>query len=83
MGALAASVLLPGKKVPSVTSGIISESIAFSAKQLDKKFKHAADFGVTTTKKNGDTIAEYQTAIKSHLDNKATFEHETYLLVPE
>lgn len=83
MGALAALVLLPGKKIPSVTSGIISESIAFSAKQLDKKFKHAADFGVTTTKKNGDTIAEYQTAIKSHLDNKATFEHGTYLLVPE
>ncbi|MGM8792387.1 hemagglutinin repeat-containing protein [Enterobacter chuandaensis] len=82
-GALAASVLLPGKKIPNASSGIISESIAFSAKQLDKKFKHAADFGVTTTKKNGDTIAEYQTAIKSHLDNKVTYEHGTYLLVPE
>ena len=82
-GAMAASVLLPGKKIPNVSSEIISESIAFSAKQLDKKFKHAADFGVTTSKKNGDTIAEYQTAIKSHLDNKATFEHGNYLLVPE
>lgn len=36
-------------KTGTVSSGIISESIAFIAKQLDKKFKHATDFGVTTT----------------------------------
>ncbi|MFP1933772.1 colicin D domain-containing protein, partial [Lonsdalea quercina] len=82
-GGIVASIILPGKKVPNVSTGIISESVAFSTKQLDKKFKHAADFGVTTTRKNGDTIAEYQTAIKSHLDNKTTYEHGTYLLVPE
>ncbi|WP_312043914.1 colicin D domain-containing protein, partial [Erwinia sp.] len=67
----------------NINTGIISESISFSTKQLDKKFKHAADFGVTTTKKNSDTIAEYQTAIRSHLDNKKTYEHGTYLLIPE
>ncbi|WP_390254972.1 colicin D domain-containing protein [Brenneria goodwinii] len=82
-GGMLAGIILPGKKVPNVSTGIISESVAFSTKQLDKKFKHAADFDVTTTRKNGDTIAEYQTAIKSHLDNKATYEHGTYLLVPE
>jgi len=38
---------------------------------------------VVTTKKNGDTITQYQTAIKSHLDNKNTYEHGTYLLVPD
>ncbi|WP_420899434.1 colicin D domain-containing protein [Erwinia persicina] len=38
---------------------------------------------MTTTKKNGDTIIEYQTAIQSHLNNKTTYEHGTYLLVPE
>lgn len=82
-GGMLAGIILPGKKVPNVSTGIISESVAFSTKQLDKKFKHAADFDVTTTRKNGDTIAEYQTAIKSHLDNKTTYEHGTYFLVPE
>ncbi|PXW48287.1 colicin D domain-containing protein [Dickeya zeae] len=82
-GGILASILLPGKKVPDVNVGALSESVAFSAKQLDKKFKHAEDFGVVTTKKNSGTIAEYQTAIKSHLDDKSTYEHGTYLLVPE
>ena len=61
----------------------ISDNVAFSSKQLDKKFKHAGDFGVVTPKKNSETIAQYQTAIKSHLDNTSTYEHGTYLLVPE
>ncbi|WKV50843.1 hemagglutinin repeat-containing protein [Dickeya fangzhongdai] len=82
-GGMLASILLPGKKVPDVNVGALSESVAFSVKQLDKKFKHAEDFGVVTTKKNSGTIAEYQTAIKSHLDDKSTYEHGTYLLVPE
>ncbi|URN98713.1 adhesin [Leclercia adecarboxylata] len=82
-GGLLASIMLPGKKLPSAGTAIVSESVAFSAKQLDKEFKHASDFGVITTKKNGDTIAQYQTAIKSHLDDKTTYEHGTYLLVPE
>lgn len=82
-GGLLAGMMLPGKKLPNAGTAIISDSIAFSTKQLDKKFKHASDFGVITTKKNGDTIAQYQTAIKSHLDDKTTYEHGTYLLVPE
>ncbi|EIH4818521.1 VENN motif pre-toxin domain-containing protein, partial [Escherichia coli] len=82
-GGILASLILPGKKIPNAGATIVSDSVAFSAKQLDKKFKHASDFGVITTKKNSDTIAEYQAAIKSHLDNKTTYEHGTYLLVPE
>ena len=77
-----AGILIPGKKIPNIETVIVSDSVAFSAKQLDKKFKHASDFGVVTTKKNGDTIIEYQTAIKLHLDNTKTYEHGTYLLVP-
>lgn len=83
MGGLMAGLIIPGKKIPNAGTAIVSDSVAFSTKQLDKKFKHASDFGVVTTKKNGDTIIEYQTAIKSHLDNKTTYEHGTYLLVPE
>ena len=82
-GGLLASIILPGKKLPNAGTVIISDSVTFSTKQLDKKFKHASDFGVITTKKNGDTIVQYQTAIKSHLDDKTTYEHGTYLLVPE
>ncbi|HBC2943972.1 TPA: contact-dependent inhibition toxin CdiA [Escherichia coli O146] len=82
-GGILASLILPGKKIPNAGATIVSDSVAFSVKQLDKKFKHASDFGVITTKKNSDTIAEYQAAIKSHLDNKMTYEHGTYLLVPE
>ncbi|WP_431022125.1 colicin D domain-containing protein [Erwinia rhapontici] len=77
-----AGILIPGKKIPNIETVIVSDSVAFSAKQLDTKFKHASDFGVVTTKKNGDTIIEYQTAIKLHLDNTKTYEHGTYLLVP-
>ena len=82
-GGILASLILPGKKIPNAGATIVSDSVAFSVKQLDKKFKNASDFGVITTKKNSDTIAEYQAAIKSHLDNKMTYEHGTYLLVPE
>lgn len=73
-GGLIASIILPGKKVPNINVGVLSESVSFSTKQLDKKFKHAEDFGVITTKKNRETIAEYQSAIKAHLDSTTTKE---------
>ena len=50
----------------------------FSSKQLDKKFKHAADFGVDSTKKNPITLAQYEKAIKSHLSDAGTTEKGTY-----
>lgn len=53
-GGLLAGIILPGKKLPNAGASIISDSVAFSTKQLDKKFKHAIDFDVITTKKNPD-----------------------------
>ena len=50
-GGLLASIMLPGKKLPTAGAAIISDSVAFSTKQLDKKFKHAIDFDVVITKK--------------------------------
>ena len=82
-GGMLAGIILPGKKLPNVSTGIISESVAFSAKQLDKKFKHAIDFDITTTKKNPETIKQFETAIKNHMDDKATFEKGTYGFVKD
>lgn len=57
-------------------------SANFTSKQLDKKFKHAEDFGVSTTKKNPETLKQYQSALQSHLDDAATYQHGTYQYVP-
>ena len=54
----------------------------FSTSQLDKKFKHADDFGLSTTKKNPETLAQYQTAIESHLADPSTYANGTYQYVP-
>ncbi|MDR5834405.1 colicin D domain-containing protein [Caballeronia sp. LZ034LL] len=45
--------------------------MSFSKTQLDKKFKHAVDFGVTG-KKNGTNLEVFQQAMKSHLDSSST-----------
>ncbi|WP_244633779.1 VENN motif pre-toxin domain-containing protein, partial [Erwinia persicina] len=83
MGGLMAGILIPGKKIPDVGAVIVSDSVAFSAKQLDKKFKHAIDFDIVTTKKNPETLKQYETAIKSHLDDAATTENGTYGFVKD
>ncbi|QVB77104.1 hemagglutinin repeat-containing protein [Salmonella enterica] len=82
-GGLLASIMLPGKKLPSSGASIISDSVVFSTKQLDKKFKHAIDFDVITTKKNPDTLKQYETAIKNHLNDKSTSENGTYGFVKD
>ncbi|WP_368540970.1 hemagglutinin repeat-containing protein [Enterobacter soli] len=82
-GGLLAGILLPGKKLPTAGTAIISDSVAFSTKQLDKKFKHAIDFDVVTTKKNPDTLKQYETAIKNHLNDKSTSENGTYGFVKD
>ncbi|PQL07319.1 hemagglutinin repeat-containing protein [Pantoea ananatis] len=82
-GGMLAGIILPGKKLPTVSTSIISERVAFSAKQLDKKFKHAIDFDITTTKKNPETIKQFETAIKNHMADKATFEKGTYGFVKD
>jgi hypothetical protein len=50
---------------------------------VEKKWKHASDFGITTTHKNPTTLAQYQSAIRSHLDDHATVEKGTYLYVKD
>jgi filamentous hemagglutinin len=55
----------------------------FPTKQLDKKFKHANDFGLSTTKKNPETLAQYKKTLESHVNNPATYRHGTYQYVPD
>uniref|UniRef100_UPI0036F38D02 S-type pyocin domain-containing protein n=1 Tax=Serratia liquefaciens TaxID=614 RepID=UPI0036F38D02 len=50
----------------------------FTRKQLDKKFKHASDFGIADTKKNSVTLTQYRDAIEAHLKDKNTVEKGTY-----
>lgn len=54
------------------------DSGRFTRKQLDKKFKHAADFGVADTKKNSDTLTKYRDALEAHLVDPGTVERGTY-----
>jgi hypothetical protein len=61
----------------------IENLATFPTTQLDKKFKHASDFGLQTTKKNGETLGQYGSALKDHLSDAATYSHGTYLFVPE
>jgi len=77
----AAAEVATAEKPPRPTDGVKVKSI-FSTEQLDKKFKHAPDFGVNTTKKNPQTLAQYKDALQSHLDDVETFEHGTYLHSP-
>uniref|UniRef100_UPI00190F370B colicin D domain-containing protein n=1 Tax=Cellvibrio mixtus TaxID=39650 RepID=UPI00190F370B len=55
----------------------------FSSKQLDKKFKHAADFGVDSTKKNPATLSQYEKALRDHLSDSNTVEKGTYGFVKD
>lgn len=57
--------------------------IAFTSTQLDRKFKHAPDFGVVTTKKNADTLGQFEEALIDHMNDAGTYAHGTYLPVPD
>jgi len=54
------------------------DSGRFTRKQLDKKFKHASDFGIADTKKNRVTLTQYRDAIEAHLKDRDTVEKRTY-----
>ncbi|EGP6413105.1 colicin-D, partial [Salmonella enterica] len=54
------------------------DSGRFTRKQLDRKYKHAIDFGVSDTKKNGETLTKFRDAIEAHLADKETVEKGTY-----
>lgn len=69
-----ADLLVVGVKGNSVAEALTG----VAQKQLDKKFKHASDFGVVTTKKNSETLAQYESAIKAHMSATATTQQGTY-----
>jgi Colicin D. len=54
------------------------DSGRFTRKQLDRKYKHAGDFGVSDTKKNRETLTKFRDAIEAHLADKETVEKGTY-----
>ena len=71
--------------VPSAVRGIAgaeakaaTAEVSYSMQQLDKKFKHASDFGLLTTKKNPETLGQFQSALKAHANDPATIGHGTY-----
>ena len=55
----------------------------FSQKQLGKKFKHAIDFGINTTKKNPTTLNQFKDAMIAHLHNSSTIQKGTYGFVKD
>ncbi|OGB95057.1 MAG: hypothetical protein A3G82_07580 [Burkholderiales bacterium RIFCSPLOWO2_12_FULL_67_210] len=61
---------LAGKRAGDLTG--------ITQKQLDKKFKHASDFGVVTTKKNPETLAQFESAIRTHMSSTSTVQQGTY-----
>ncbi len=81
-GAVLVATSVAGKKVAGAV-GITAGAAIFTQEQLGKKFKHAVDFGVNTTKKNPLTLAEFQNAITSHLNDAATVQKGTYGLVKD
>ncbi|BEN44365.1 pyocin [Serratia sp. SRS-8-S-2018] len=54
------------------------DSGRFTRQQLDKKYKHASDFGVADTRKNRETLTQYRDALEAHLKDKDTVEKGTY-----
>ncbi|TCL47792.1 colicin D [Raoultella planticola] len=50
----------------------------FTRRQLQKKYKHAIDFGISDTKINSETLTKFRDAIEAHLADKDTVEKGTY-----
>ena len=48
-----------------------SNAVRFSQKQLQKKFKHAGDFGITGSA-NATNLQLYEQALKNHIDSPST-----------
>ena len=67
----------------SQTADNISALKELNVKQLDRKFKHAVDFGIVTTKKNTQTINRFGEAIKAHMRSPDTVQFGTYGFIPD
>lgn len=55
------------------------DSGKYTRRQLQKKFKHAVDFGISDTKINSETLAKFRNAIEAHLSDKNTKVKGTYI----
>ncbi|WP_225422562.1 S-type pyocin domain-containing protein [Pseudomonas huaxiensis] len=55
------------------------DSGKYTRKQLDKKYKHAEDFGVADSQKNQQTLTKFRDAIEAHLADIDTIEGGTYI----
>ncbi|WPU24778.1 colicin D domain-containing protein [Cedecea neteri] len=81
--ALLAKNIVQLAKIYAEKGSVASSLVGVTQKQLDKKFKHAVDFGITTTKKNAETLSQYEIAIKKHMGDNATKFQMTYGFVKE
>lgn len=54
------------------------DSGKYTRRQLQRKYKHAIDFGISDTKINSETLTKFRDAIDAHLADKDTFEKGTY-----
>ena len=66
-----------------IKGGVRKVFATFSQKQLGKKFKHAIDFGINTTKKNPTTLNQFKDAMIAHLHNSSTIQKGTYGFVKD
>jgi hypothetical protein len=54
------------------------DSGRFTRKQLDRKYKHAADFSITDTNKNSETLTKFRDVVEAHLADKNTVKKGNY-----
>lgn len=54
------------------------DSGSFTRRQLQKKYKHAINFGINETQINSETLTKFRDAIESHLLDKNTILKGTY-----
>ncbi|MBU5890238.1 hypothetical protein JVV71_23285, partial [Vibrio cholerae O1] len=52
-------------------------------KRLDKKFKHAAEFGIADTQKNHAALIKFRDAVTAHLTDRETIKWGTYLPIKD
>lgn len=55
------------------------DSGRFTRRQLQKKYKHAIDFGINDTKINSETLTKFRDAVEAHLSDKNTIIKGTYI----
>ena len=55
------------------------DSGKYTRRQLQKKYRHVVDLGISDTKINSETLAKFRDAIEAHLSDKNTKEKGAYI----